>query len=184
MPPRSVKPPSASVKMRSAVSPFIQKLQSPPEGYFFEPKVRPEHIDPFAPPTGAYFFYGTLSDPSFLSEVLGLSEKPTLRPAKLVGYSLKLWGQYPALVDGPTGATVEGMVYEVRSEKHGERLADYETKAYTAAPCRICFTDGKNPDEVSGTTFKYMGNPLDISEGQFDLTVWLQRMGRRRRAPG
>lgn len=155
-----------------------------PEGYSFEPKVRPEHIDSFAPPTGAYFFYGTLSDPSFLSEVLGLSEKPTLRPAKLVGYSLKLWGQYPALVDGPTGATVEGMVYEVRSEKHGERLADYETKAYTAAPCLICFTDGKNPDEVSGTTFKYVGNPLDISEGQFDLTVWLQRMGRRRRAPG
>lgn len=166
------------MKMRSEISPFIQKLQHAPEGYSLEPKVRPEQLDPFASPTGHYFFYGTLSDPSFLSEVLGLSETPTLRPAKLVGYSLKLWGQYPALADGPTGATVEGMVYEVGSEKQGKRLAKYETKAYGPAPCRICFTDGKNPGEVSGTTFKYVGNPQEIHEGQFNLKVWLQRMGR------
>ncbi len=117
-------------------------------------------------------------DPTFLSEALHLPEKPTLRPAKLVGYSLKLWGQYPALVDGPTGATVDGMVLEIESEKHGQRLADYETNAYTAAPCRIHFTDDKEPGEASGTTFKYVGNPIDITDGQFDLTAWLQRMGR------
>jgi gamma-glutamylcyclotransferase (GGCT)/AIG2-like uncharacterized protein YtfP len=184
MPPRGIEQPPASIKMRSNISPFIQKLRNAPEGYFFEPEVRPEQLDLFAPPTGPYFFYGTLSDPSFLSEVLGLSEKPTLRPAMLMGYSLKLWGHYPALVDGPTGATVEGMVYEVRSEKHGERLADYETNAYTTAPCRIRFTDGNKPEQVSGTTFIYAGNPLDIDEGQFNLRLWLQRMGRAGKGDG
>jgi gamma-glutamylcyclotransferase (GGCT)/AIG2-like uncharacterized protein YtfP len=164
--------------MSSNISPFILKLRSAPEGYFFKSEGGSEQPDLFAPPTGPYFFYGTLSDPAFLSEVLNLSEKPTLRPAMLMGYTVKLWGPYPALVDGPTGATVEGMVYEVGSEKHGERLAEYETSAYTTAPCRIRFTDGEKPEEVSGTTFKYAGNPLDIDEGQFDLKLWLQRMGR------
>lgn len=41
---------------------------------------------PIDPPTGAYFFYGTLSDPQMLSDVLGTNEKPLLRPAKIVGY--------------------------------------------------------------------------------------------------
>jgi len=177
-PPPGTEQAPASTKMRSDVSPFIQKLRSAPEGYFFKSEGRSEQPDPFAPPTGPYFFYGTLSDPAFLSEVLGLSAKPELRPAILVGYSVKLWGQYPALLDGPTGATVEGMVYEVGSEKHGERLANYETNAYTTAPCRIVFMDGETPEQVSGTTFKYAGNPLDIDEGQFDLKLWLQRMGR------
>lgn len=134
--------------------------------------------DPFAPPTGPYFFYGTLMDPSFLSEVLNLPQKPTIRPAELIGYSLKLWGQYPALVNGPTGAVVEGMVCEIETEKHAKRLAQYETSAYDRAPCRIRFTDGKEPEEVSGTTFVYAGNPMDVSEGRFDLGVWLRRMGR------
>jgi hypothetical protein len=52
-------------------------------------------------------------DPALLSEILGLPEKPRLRPAMLLSYSPKLWGQYPALVDGPPGAVVEGRVYDV-----------------------------------------------------------------------
>lgn len=117
-------------------------------------------------------------DPSFLSEVLNLSEKPILRPAKLVGYSLKLWGPYPALIDGPPEAVVQGMVYEVKSEKHGARLADYETNAYAPAACRIHFTDDEEPIETNGTIFKYAGSPLDVEDGEFDLKVWLRRMGR------
>ena len=117
-------------------------------------------------------------DPSLLSEILDLPEKPSLRPAKLIGYSLKLWGQYPALVDGATGEVVEGMAYNVESEQRAERLAEYETRAYRSAPCRIHFTDGGEPGNISGTTFQYAGNPLDIAEGKFDLGFWLRQMGR------
>jgi hypothetical protein len=42
----------------------------------------------------------------------------------LLGYSLKLWGQYPALVDGPPGAVVEGWVYDTAYEFHAERLTE------------------------------------------------------------
>lgn len=62
--------------------------------------------------------------PTLLSEILRLAEKPRLRPAMLLGYSLKLWGQYPALVDGPPGAVVEGWVYDTAYEFHAERLTE------------------------------------------------------------
>ncbi len=117
-------------------------------------------------------------DPPLLSEILSLSETPRLRRAKLIGYSLKLWGQYPALIDGPTGGVVEGMVYNIEDAKHTERLAEYETRAYHPSPCWIYFTDGREPEEAVGSTFKYGGNPMDISEGKFDLDTWLREMGR------
>jgi hypothetical protein len=117
-------------------------------------------------------------DPALLSDILGLPEKLTLRPVMLAGYSLKLWGQYPALLDGPPGAVVVGIVYNVEHENQAERLAEYETQAYRPTPCLIRFTDGEEPEQVTGTAFKYVGNPADISEGDFDLGVWLKRMGR------
>lgn len=80
-------------------------------------------------------------DPSFLSELLRLPGKSNSRPAKLIGYYMKLWGQYPAIVDGPSGAIIEGMVLEIESEKHGVRLAEYETDASTTTICRIRFTE-------------------------------------------
>lgn len=165
--------------MSSRVSPFISKFQNASGGYCFELEERARQIKPIAPPpTGPYFFYGTLMDPSLLSEILELPTKPTLRPAKLAGYSLKLWGQYPALLGGFTGNIIQGMVYNVETEAIGGRLAEYETKAYRAAPCMIQFTDAQEPPEVDGWTFEYAGNPMDISDGEFDLDVWLQRMGR------
>jgi hypothetical protein len=42
----------------------------------------------------------------------------------------------------------------------------------------ICFTDNEVPREASGTTLKYVENPVDISKGMFDIKVWLKRMGR------
>jgi gamma-glutamylcyclotransferase (GGCT)/AIG2-like uncharacterized protein YtfP len=141
-------------------------------------KSRTIQSDPLAPSVGPYFFYGTLMDPSLLSEILNLPEKSSLRPAKLVGHSLKLWGQYPALVDGATGEVVEGMAYNVESRQHAEKLAEYEARAYRPAPCRIHFTDGEELGEISGTTFQYAGHPMDITEGKFDLEVWPRRMRR------
>lgn len=178
MPVKGLNHPPSRLKMSSKVSPFIEKLQNASQGYSFDSQVRPQPIDSLAPPTGLYFFYGTLMDPSLFSEILSLPEKPILRPAKLVGYSLKLWGQYPALVDGPTGAVVEGMVCDIQTQKHAERMAEYETSAYRPMACRIRFLDGNEPREAGGTTFKYIGNPIDLSEGNFDLAVWLRRMRR------
>ena len=64
-----------------------------------------------------YFFNGTLMDPKTLAEVLRLPIRPKCYPAKIVGYSCKLWGPYPALVDNPPRAIVHGMACKVQSSE-------------------------------------------------------------------
>lgn len=104
----------------------------------------------------------------------------SLRPAHVIGYSLELWGQYQALVDGNTGSVVEGAVYEVQSEEDEARLAHYETNAYRLAPCYINLApaqEGVDPEQVSGKTFKYAGDPEALREKRWDRTLWVRNMG-------
>ncbi|PWY94337.1 hypothetical protein BO94DRAFT_532280 [Aspergillus sclerotioniger CBS 115572] len=157
-------PPPPPEDPHSKISPFVLKLRSAPRGYFYEAPEPSPWVDLFDAPTGPYFLYGTLTDPSMIAEILGLDEEPTLRPAYIMGYRCKLWGQYP--------------VYHVRSVEDGEKLAAYETNNYRASPCIIMYTDGKEPVKEYGSTFKFVGNKKDLSEGVFDLRVWLKMMGR------
>ncbi|KAE8374949.1 hypothetical protein BDV26DRAFT_295468 [Aspergillus bertholletiae] len=160
-------PPPPPEDPSSKVSPFVLKLRSAP-GYFFQPE-RPLPLkDLFAAPTGPYFFYGTLSDPAMLRDILGLDTGPKLRPATIIGYKCRLWGQYPALLDAPE-KIVHGAVYHVETEDHGERLASYETDNYRASPCLINYTDGNEPVDDFGHVFKFVGNVRDLSDGTFDL---------------
>jgi gamma-glutamylcyclotransferase (GGCT)/AIG2-like uncharacterized protein YtfP len=125
------------------------KLRSAPPGYFFQPERAPPYRDPFAAPTGPYFFYGTLSDPAMLRDVLGLNTESKHRPATITGYECKLWGQYPALLDAP-GKVVHGAVYHDETEEHGARLASYETNNYGADPCLVKYTDRNEPVDDFG----------------------------------
>ena len=115
-----------------------------------------------------YFFYGTLMDPTTLAEVLQLPARPETYPAKIVGYSCKLWGPYPALVDKPR-VTVYGVAYEVQSSEDAERLKAYETDSYTLSRCIIKFQDGR---EITGNVFKWGGDKALLKEGVFDLKDW------------
>ncbi|KAJ5918069.1 hypothetical protein N7454_010444 [Penicillium verhagenii] len=153
------------------------KLRTVPPDYYFQAPSPPQYVDSFDAPTGPYFFYGTLTDPSMLREILGLETEPELRPAYLSGYKCKLWGQYPAILDC-SDSVVEGAVYHVKTVEHGRKLAAYETQSYQAGPCHIRYTDGKEPVDDAGYAFEFNGNRKDLSEGIFDLRVWLNRMGR------
>ncbi|OTA95323.1 hypothetical protein M434DRAFT_393898 [Hypoxylon sp. CO27-5] len=126
-----------------------------------------------------YFLYGTLTRPEMLKQVLDLDHKPIMRPAKIIGYSLTKWGDYNALIDGEPGQEVTGMAYEVKSPEHEYNLAYYETNAYELAPCLIDFTDGKQPGQVIGSTFKYAGDAVALKESRFDRKLWEFRMGSR-----
>ncbi|EGP86784.1 uncharacterized protein MYCGRDRAFT_28606, partial [Zymoseptoria tritici IPO323] len=155
------------------------KLRAGPPDWALEGHAKSTALDHITPPAGPYFFYGTLQDPGILSEVLRLDDKPALKPARVVGYAVKLWGQYPALVDGSPEEMVEGAVFEVANEAAAARLAQYETKAYRASPCQIRMVNGCEEEEVvEGYAFVYDGNVKDLSDGKFDLRVWLRRMGR------
>lgn len=178
-------PPPKPENPQSKISPFVQKLRSEPPNYYYQAPSPSPLADPFDAPTGPYFFYGTLIDPSILREVLGLDPAETeerkadfdIRPAHIIGYECKLWGQYPALLDA-SGSVVEGAVFRVRTVQEGGRLAAYETRNYRTVSCRIHYTDGKEPEDDIGYVFQFVGDQRELSEGKFDLRVWLRRMGR------
>ena len=122
-----------------------------------------------------FFFYGTLMDPNTLAKVLGMptGTRSQLYPAKIVGYSCKLWGPYPAVVDSPLpGSIVNGMAYEVHSPEEVERLRAYETDKYRPAGCMIKFQNGT---QVIGKVFKWNGSECELKEGVFDLKDWQMR---------
>ena len=116
-----------------------------------------------------YFFYGTLMDPTTLAKILQLRGRPYLGSARLVGYSCMLWGPYPALTDGPPGATVFGVAYEVQTCKEVERLHTYETDNYTATPCLIHLNDGR---ELRGKSFVWTAGEVLLTKSVFDLKDW------------
>lgn len=111
-------------------------------------------------------------DDQQLKRVLHLDSLPVLLPASVVNYSIKLWGPYPALIDGPTGNVVNGVVYEVQTEEHEKRLSYYETDAYRCVSCLIQPGDGGK--QISGKTFVWADDPNDedLSVGSFDFEGW------------
>ncbi|EGX95526.1 poly(A) polymerase pla1, putative [Cordyceps militaris CM01] len=151
------------------------KVRSASPGWSYQ---SPRQIDYTELKTGPYFFYGTLMDPGMLAEILKLSHEPILRPAKVFGYTGKLWGQYPAVVEGEAGATVCGAAYNVESVEDARKLAAYETCNYQTKACKILYTDGEQPEMQHGRLFVFAGNPSDLETGAFDLSVWLKRVGR------
>lgn len=170
-------PPPPPEDPNSKISSFVLKLRSAPPDYHYKSPKPPAPVDIWAAPKGPYLFYGTLTDPCMLAEILHLDHEPELRPAYILGYECKLWGPYPALLDAPE-VIVEGTVYNVQSVEDGETLAAYETGYYRTEPCLIQYVDGEEPGQDLGSVFKFVGDERELSEGGFDLKVWLKRMGR------
>lgn len=152
----------------------------PPDYLLQPPEPQPYVYEPIY-----YFFYGTLTDPAVLKDVLGLDKEPpadALRKARIYGYALTSWGPYRALVEGTPGQVVEGRAYLVQSVEHEYRLARYETSAYALAPCLIYFGDEKKDqaeeESAYGRVFMYAGDEK-ASQGVFDQQSWEMQMGSR-----
>lgn len=114
------------------------------------------------------FFYGSLMDPEVIQAVLRLSDLPTTKPATISGFLVKMWGIYPALIPSSSGEVI-GSVWEVTLEDHFERLAAYETAAYTWVECNATLEDGT---VLQGCrTFCWSGSPdsKELEDGSFDL---------------
>ena len=159
---------------------FALKARTGPPGWAYFSKNELPSRDLLSPPPGTYFLYGTLRDPAMLMGILDLPGPPVLRPAYVVGYTRRLWGQYPALVDGPPGAIVHGSAFDVPTAVAAEKLAYYETRNYAIDPCLIHVDDGErsSSDVVDGYTFVFAGRPNDLRDGEFDLDLWLKSVGR------
>ncbi|KAJ5112248.1 hypothetical protein N7532_000293 [Penicillium argentinense] len=120
------------------------------------------------------FFYGTLMDPDILSRVLKSSKKPPImHRARVMGYQVKLWGLYPALLDGESLNPVDGMAYELRSQTQLDRLATYETEQYRLQACLIdLLSDDGVGKTIEGVTFVWNGEQDELKEGTFNLKQW------------
>jgi len=151
------------VVLRSAPSDYLTNIEN--EVFEFPPEY----------PT-YYFFYGTLTAPATLKRILDLVEEPQMRKAKVIGYAVAKWGDYPTLIDGESGQEVLGYACMVQTEEEAKKLAYYETKAYKEAPCLIYFMDNEEPAEVSGKTFMYAGDANALLEQRFDRKLWLRQI--------
>jgi len=101
-----------------------------------------------------YFFYGTLADSTFLTELLALSEPAILIPASISRGVVRTWGgRYNALVDGAAIDCVRGSAYRVTSREREEALLLYETEMYEVVRCEIVM----GGERVSGLTFRFAG---------------------------
>ncbi|TIA60117.1 hypothetical protein D6C77_04365 [Aureobasidium pullulans] len=88
-----------------------------------------------------YFVYGSLMDPSTLQSVLQTTFPPTLHPATLTDYHIKMWGSYPALLPSSLSSSVNGMVFEISAFEHAkqiqQRLEEYEGSNYKLEECVV-----------------------------------------------
>jgi gamma-glutamylcyclotransferase (GGCT)/AIG2-like uncharacterized protein YtfP len=129
-------------------------------------------------PKGTYLFYGSLQEPVNLQKILDFASLPTLRPAQVSGYKLKLWGTYPAAVEDAE-SSITGLAFEVKTEEDAEKLARYETNSYDIASCTIRVQEADSSSRLQdGYLFVYCGNPGDLQEGDFDLDTWRRLVGR------
>ncbi|TFK69404.1 hypothetical protein BDN72DRAFT_840372 [Pluteus cervinus] len=134
----------------------------------------PHQRPPHQPFHKEYFFlYGTLADPSTLSSTLGTSIPPSLQPASIKGWHYKLWGLYPALLEGPQTGVVRGVAYEAQSASERAKLIAHQGSHYTTTKCRMELEDGRVVDDV--LTFKWNGAENVLRDGEFDLNAWEMR---------
>lgn len=119
--------------------------------------------------------------PEVLKHVLGAKEEPTLKPARILGYSLASWGQYLALVGGNPGDEVKDYAFEVTSVEDERKLEQYETSAYKVKSRWIYFTSvpTENAKEVWEKTFVYAGDSAALKAGRLDRTLWELQTGMR-----
>ncbi|KAJ5638533.1 hypothetical protein N7528_000923 [Penicillium herquei] len=131
------------------------------------PMAPPEQNTAFKPEY--YFFYGSLQDKCRLAKILERPERLDLQRATIVGWTYKMWGDYPALVPGSPGNTVQGMACEIKRITERNRLIQYETTAYKIQDCEIQLDRGT----VKGKTFVWDGDPEALHDGIFDLKDWI-----------
>ncbi|KAF2437181.1 hypothetical protein EJ08DRAFT_655313 [Tothia fuscella] len=108
---------------------------------------------------GYMLFYGSLMDPEVLEFIAELEEPPILLQGSVFGFSMKVWTQHPALIPHEGGKVI-GRAWKVETEEQFQRLAHYETEAYTILKdCR---------------TFRWAGevDSKELEDGEFDLRAY------------
>lgn len=89
-----------------------------------------------------------------------------MRPARVIGYTTKLWGKYPALVVGKPFQPVDGLAFKIRLREHWGRLFAYHSDHYDLGYILIDFLD-TGEKEVEGFAFESKGDSEELQNGSF-----------------
>lgn len=100
---------------RAAQAPLLAGASNPKPWREILPKMR--------------FLYGSLMDATDLSQILGLTDEPVLRPAYIEGYRHMRHGAYSVLIREP-GHILHGVCYMVQSLEVAQKLDKYEPKDF------------------------------------------------------
>ncbi|PGH27393.1 hypothetical protein AJ80_00871 [Polytolypa hystricis UAMH7299] len=127
------------------------------------------------------FVYGSLMDPDIIRALLDLSptDPPSLKPARLRSFNMKMWSLYPTLIrTNDPQDIIDGKVFLIEEEVHFRRLEAYETSAYTWCECEVevALEDGVIERKMGCRTFIWAGSPddKDLVEGRFDFERYLR----------
>ena len=106
-----------------------------------------------------YFFYGTLANPSTLSQRVGIPEEDLeLYPASITGGIMSDWGgKYRTLLDGDinSATTVDGFGFLVESFEMEDTLRRYETDRYEVVRCKMALIE--EAEEIAACKFRFLG---------------------------
>ncbi|TCD63347.1 hypothetical protein EIP91_005648 [Steccherinum ochraceum] len=106
------------------------------------------------------FFYGTLSLPHILQRVLSLDSAPILLPATIEGYSVKMWGPYPALIRpgqfqhlhnqqiSPSSSNAAAVLSSVTAKMKSKLKRARSGSSSSVRAVSVSSSDGNPPDEV------------------------------------
>ncbi|PVI03637.1 hypothetical protein DM02DRAFT_625690 [Periconia macrospinosa] len=127
------------------------------------------------------FFYGSLMDPDVLRTIANLPSPPTTKKGSIKGFTMKMWSVYPTLIPTTNSnnteevPTIPGVLWKVETEEQFQRLAAYETSAYTSCACAVVLEEtGETVTDCR--TFCWAGDveSSELRDGRFDLE-WYQR---------
>jgi gamma-glutamylcyclotransferase (GGCT)/AIG2-like uncharacterized protein YtfP len=117
-----------------------------------------------------FFFYGTLMDPEVLGHVLGRKvAAPLLAKALLPGYRRYALARdtYPVAVRVP-GGLVEGLTLDGVEAEEAERLAYYESAAYTILAETVMI----GSERKRAILFAAERASFDLSADGWSLAIW------------
>lgn len=122
-----------------------------------------------------HFLYGSLMNPAVLSQVLGLTQTPELKPAHIQGYRNMRWGPYSILKTKPLHV-LNGVGYMAQNLEDTRKLFEYEPKhfqeregkpvrydlaKFKTRRCPIQLEDGT---EIRGIMLVWCGNEAELED--------------------
>uniref|UniRef100_A0A0W0FX60 Putative gamma-glutamylcyclotransferase n=1 Tax=Moniliophthora roreri TaxID=221103 RepID=A0A0W0FX60_MONRR len=126
------------------------------------------------------FFYGTLTLEHLRKRLLGTDARgdPPGGPPKdatIRGWSVKMWGPYPALVESESkeDSVVHGKVWLVLDEEQLQRIQRYDGKQYRMAAVDV-YVEGSSTPET-GYTMVWNSDFGVLRDGSFDPSAFYFR---------